>query len=146
MELDSIDASTLGTGPADRTQHVLPIEYATKAPAEARRFVVEHATELPTPVLHDALLLVSELVTNAIRHGAPQIMLRVKTHPPRIQVSVEDGGTGMPRLPTGPLNTLRESGHGLFLVDAIAAAWGVIPSPTQSGKTVWFELGEAAAQ
>jgi hypothetical protein len=86
----------------------------------------------------DASLLLSELVTNVIRHvdTRASLVLRVDLSEPALRISVADAS------PTHP--TLREpapqqpGGHGLQLVAALANQWGVDEHPT--GKQVWFEL------
>ena len=90
--------------------------------------------------LEDATLLVSELVTNAVRHapreGLPKIELRLKVDPARVRVVVSDPGTGFvakPRLPTAS----ESSGWGLYLVDRLADRWGII---TRDRSEVWFEI------
>jgi anti-sigma regulatory factor (Ser/Thr protein kinase) len=91
-------------------------------------------------VLEDATLLVSELVTNAVRHapkdGSPEVELRLKLDPERVRVVVSDPGAGFaatPRLPTAS----ESSGWGLYLVDRIADRWGVI---SKDRNEVWFEI------
>lgn len=82
------------------------------------------------------VLLVSEVVTNALIHGAGQVCVRVLNYGPRMRVEVSDDGDAMPALRGFDIGT--EGGRGLALVDALAAAWGVDPVPGR--KTVWFEL------
>lgn len=108
-----------------------------QAPAIARRQVSDHAVELPGAVVDDAMLLVSELVTNAVRHGEPHIVLRLRPHPPGIGVSVQDGGQELPELPDEP-DESRPGGRGLRIVDTLATEWGI--EPASPGKVVWFEL------
>ncbi|WP_323132101.1 ATP-binding protein [Kineococcus indalonis] len=117
-------------------QTTLPLD--PRAAGEARRFLRaaicrEHAAS----VLEGAELLVSELVTNGVRHAAPPITLRVACDGSRgLQVSVSDGE------PAGPApreaHDEAESGRGMSLVDYISDDWGV--QPHQDGKTVWFTL------
>jgi anti-sigma regulatory factor (Ser/Thr protein kinase) len=85
-----------------------------------------------------AELLVSELVTNAVVHAQSRLVLQVEVADPRVEVSVEDLGGGLP-LPT-PDAPEDDSvgGRGLLLVDALADSWGCEQTP--SGKRVWFEL------
>jgi len=82
-------------------------------------------------------LLVSEVATNALIHGAGQVRVRVLDHGPRLRVEVSDDSEALPALRT--FDHHAEGGRGLALVDALAAAWGADPRP--GGKTVWFEVG-----
>jgi anti-sigma regulatory factor (Ser/Thr protein kinase) len=85
----------------------------------------------------DAVLLVSELVGNAVRHtGARVFGLRMGRRRGWIRVEVRDPSRGLPCLmPVAPTDT---SGRGLFLVDMLADRWGVDLLPR--GKNTWFEM------
>jgi len=102
----------------------------------ARNFVLERLSG--TAVDHDvALLLTSELVTNAIRHARTSFAVEVgPTDDGRVQVSVSDASPEMPRPMDAPPEA--QSGRGLFFVDRYATAWGI--DPTADGKRVWFAL------
>lgn len=107
--------------------------------------VARHALDgldgrLPADQLGDVRLLVSELVTNALRHAGSepqeQIRLAVTVSEAAIRVEVRDQGTGFEPHPL-PDDPDRESGWGLFLVETLSDRWGVEPgAPTR----VWFEL------
>lgn len=125
---------------ADDTGVVLELPTGTDAPATARRFVTEHAADLPTRVRYDAQLLVSEIVTNAVVHGRPTITLRVSIDPPGIGVAVHDTGESLPGAPPDGVDPAAPSGRGLLIVQALATAWGITPSDPEPGKTVWFRL------
>jgi anti-sigma regulatory factor (Ser/Thr protein kinase) len=88
-------------------------------------------------MLATALLLVSELVTNAVRHGEPPVWLRIDGTR-RLHVGVSDEGADLPMMER-PGDVGAESGRGLLLVDALASDWGCDQEPGH-GKTVWFEL------
>jgi anti-sigma regulatory factor (Ser/Thr protein kinase) len=87
----------------------------------------------------DVGLLVSELVTNSVRHaGQPagaSVHIRVAELDGGVRVEVEDRGHGPVRLRAkGPSD---QGGFGLRLVETLAARWGV---SHQHGTRVWFEL------
>ena len=119
-------------------QLVLPS--TAEAPGVARAYVAARAVRLPMELIDDAMLLVSELVTNAVRHGSPRITLTVRNDPAGIGVGVTDHGQTLPMLPQRQPNDPMTSGRGLLIVDALATAWGVISTDPPPGKTVWFEL------
>ena len=105
----------------------------------ARRAVEELACLEPT-VLEDVRLIVSELVANSVEHspqreGTP-IGLTVSVSAPRVRVEVDDGGHGFTPAPSRP-PVDAPSGRGLFVVDQLAASWGVTG---EGGTHVWCEL------
>ncbi|MFJ8745362.1 ATP-binding protein [Embleya sp. NPDC127516] len=113
----------------------------------ARDFVRLRLTGIgaPAEVVDDAVLLVSELHGNAVRH-APGAHVTVRfVHDPKrsvFTVAVQDHGHAHPRAAdttdtTDPAE-LKDSGRGLALVAAIATAWGWHPLP--DGKAVWFTI------
>ena len=114
------------------------------APALARRFVGESARGLPPDLIGDAELLVSELVSNAVRHGRPEITLRVSLDPPLIGVAVHDDGAAVPDTEVVRPEPSAPSGRGLYLVDQVSSDWGVTPSDPPPGKTVWFRIDPRA--
>lgn len=95
----------------------------------------------PTPHPDSAVLLLSEVVTNAVRYGAAPISLSVECAELRgLVVRVSDAGQSLPRLRpvTGADENTDEGGRGMWLVDQLSEAWGVDVTP--GGKTVWFRL------
>ena len=84
----------------------------------------------------------SEIVTNAIRHGRPSVTLQLSLHPPGIGVSVHDHGDveAMPVGDTPMPDVGQPGGRGLLIVRTVATSWGVVPSDPPPGKTVWFRL------
>jgi len=107
--------------------------------AAARRFVRETLGDRPCAA--DAVLLASELATNAILHTASgdrgSFGVAVHQVPALVRVEVTDGGSrAVPTL--GPRRRLEPSGRGLFLVEQLAARWGHRGGP--SGRVVWCEL------
>ena len=118
-----------------RAERELPV--SREAPALARSFLrkatcVEHHKE----VVEDAVLLVSELVTNSVLHGGPPVVVAVDCAEHSLEVRVRDGSTGMP----APRSARRtdENGRGLALVAEMSAEWGV--DPVADGKNVWFVI------
>lgn len=109
-----------------------------EASATARRLVRELArARLPGPAVQDAVLLTSELVTNAVRHGpGEEIRVHVSVDEEGVVVVVSDRGRGFD--PGAP----RIDGHagrwGLELVEALATDWGV--ASRAGGTDVWFEI------
>ena len=85
-----------------------------------------------------ALLLVSELATNAIRHGAPPVRMSLRLERDRLRVEVTDRSPALPELShPGPDQT---GGRGLQIVQQLAAKWGARVLPRRLGKPVWFDL------
>ena len=109
-----------------------------QAVSDARRTLRERCHHLPQPVLDDVLLLTSELVTNAVQHGAGEIHCCLRSGPQGLRVEVSEAGSSLPHpVELGP-DAL--SGRGLHIVDTVAARWGAAPDPSNHGKTVWFEI------
>lgn len=117
---------------------------AIELPAEpgavgiGRRFVVLTLAAWDCSALADsARLLVSEVLTNAVRHGLGPIELRLRRSERELTVEVTD------RAPVAPNRRQAdeddESGRGLLLVEALTDQWGT--RPTDDGKSVWFTLG-----
>jgi anti-sigma regulatory factor (Ser/Thr protein kinase) len=113
---------------------------------EARHAFAEHHPPLPQSVQDDVALLVTELVTNAVRHGGAEdgrpLLVDFRSRGGRIRVEVLDLGTDFD-LPARRGEVSPSGGWGLFLVDKIADRWGVSRAP--AGTCVWFELPVAAA-
>jgi anti-sigma regulatory factor (Ser/Thr protein kinase) len=89
-----------------------------------------------------ARLLISEVVTNAVRFAGrlPALRLALVAHPDRVRFLVGDGS---PLIPVArSAGSADESGRGIHLVAALASAWGVLEASEESGlgKEVWFEL------
>ncbi len=84
-----------------------------------------------------AVLLTSELVTNAVRHEAGQtVMLAITCSCDRLRVDVHDTSRALPAVAEAPGDA--EAGRGLLLVATLAAEWGFYRTP--AGKAVYFTL------
>ena len=112
-----------------------------RSPAAARGFAKSTVTRLlgrPVPPLlgDDIELIVSELVTNAVRAGSSRIVVGVGLDDGRIRLHVTDEAGGWPEpRHAGVYDT---HGRGLPLVSALSASWGGRLAPP--GKVVWAEL------
>lgn len=116
---------------------------ATKdAPARARQLVRETICDaLPKDDRWRAELIVTELVTNAIRHGPGgpvELALECGGHAVRGQVA--DPGPGIRRHQLVRRRAIDEGGRGLFLVDALSDRWGL----SDDRSRVWFEVSAQA--
>ncbi|GDY80389.1 hypothetical protein SAV31267_098740 [Streptomyces avermitilis] len=104
--------------------------------AQARQHTT---TQLTTWNLTDTTftteLIVSELVTNAIRYGHPPIQLRLIHHNHTLTTEVSDTSNTTPHMRRA--RTYDEGGRGLLLIGQLAQRWGTRHTPT--GKTVWTE-------
>ncbi|TDD26026.1 ATP-binding protein [Actinomadura sp. KC06] len=118
---------------------------AARARGLTRRALREWRVSDPGDV-DDVVLIVDELVTNAVVHGAGPVRLALRLRGDRLDGEVGDAA---PAEPSGPRNPLAgaapaeprvldwaEAGRGLLLVAALATGYGARPEP--SGKTVWF--------
>lgn len=124
----------------DPTEAEVPLPSRPESAATARRLtqvVILRHWGLAPKITEEAVLLVSELVGNAVRHtGARVFGLRLHRRRGWIRVEVRDPSRGLPCLM--PVQELDISGRGLFLVDKLADRWGVDLLPR--GKTTWFEM------
>ncbi len=106
--------------------------------AEARRLVAGYLRERGEDDGEVAVLLVSELVTNAILYGRAPLELRAHTEGSALRVEVRDQEPASPPVLRGDVNLTEIGGRGLQLVDTLADRWGW--SAEATGKVVWFEL------
>lgn len=113
------------------------------SPSAARRFVQDALVDMGERDAEDiAVLLASELVTNAVLHGEAPISLQVSCTKELLRVEVTDSSSTKPApRQAGPGAV---SGRGLDLVDALSSAWGV-DQHADNGKAVWFELPLASS-
>ena len=111
---------------------------AGDAPRAARKAVADCCTRASTgpECAEHAVLLTSEVVTNALRNGTGQVRVGCDADTLTVRVEVGDDDRGRPHVRRAGAD--EESGRGMFLVDALASAWGV--TDTAHGKVVWFEV------
>ncbi|GAA2757504.1 ATP-binding protein [Actinopolymorpha rutila] len=122
MTVVSVESSTSSTA------LVLPFEVASARAARRRLAADLRAAGIASDEVHDAVLVLSELVGNALRHARPlpagALRVTWRRHPHRLEVSVTDGGGPTePRPLELPASAL--GGRGLAIVDDLSARWGV---------------------
>jgi anti-sigma regulatory factor (Ser/Thr protein kinase) len=116
-----------------------PDARSVRVAREATRQCLER---FPSECAEVAAAIVSELVSNAIRHGSPPIRLLLSTQPTRITITVVDAGSAEPVVKNAA--PLDQQGRGLEIVEALSDRWGV--SHDKSGKAVWCELDVVPAR
>jgi anti-sigma regulatory factor (Ser/Thr protein kinase) len=118
---------------------VLKLERTTDAPRRARARVRDLEAELGRERTEDATLLISELVTNAVKYGPEEGEIRVviTREAVSVRITVHDPGAGaLPEMRPSDSPPHEGGGHGLRLVDKVADRWGVERGSTR----VWFEI------
>lgn len=107
---------------------------------EVRRFVSDAVGATPPAVADLAVLLASELATNAVIHapGAYVVTVRCGADGDRVRVEVADRSPASAR--RCRYSSTSATGRGLGMVEDAASAWGIEPRPGAIGKAVWFEL------
>jgi anti-sigma regulatory factor (Ser/Thr protein kinase) len=124
------------------TSHVVELRFrhpARPAAIGRARHDVEDAlnqTGLDPHTSGDLMLLVSELVTNAVRHArSERFEVRLDVGPEKLRLEVHDEGAGFqPEIAPTEDGT---GGYGLYIVDRLADRWGV---ERDSGGVIWLEL------
>lgn len=128
-------AASVGSDVVATARQRLPADPASAR--SARRFV---ATTLASwgcgDIEDEALLLVSELVTNALIHARTEVEVALRLRPDRLRVEVVDFGTDGVR--RRDATSEAQSGRGMALTEALASAWGI--DYVLAGKIVWFEM------
>ena len=113
------------------------LESTPAAPALARGALDSFEGRISPERMRDVRLLVSELVTNAVRHADGEaVRLVVAVSDSLLRIEVHDPGNGFEVKPP-PDDPLRASGWGLVLVEELADRWGIDHDPR---TRVWFEM------
>ena len=114
------------------------IPLSLRAPTEARHALDGLASALPSKVLEDLRLIVTELVANSVKHsglrqGEP-IALRIQASRERVHVEVADVAGGVSPVARHPGVFSDSGGWGLYLVDHLADRWGQVPGDGVSAE------------
>ncbi|MEV5408983.1 ATP-binding protein [Thermopolyspora sp. NPDC052614] len=119
-----------------------PLACDAASAGEARRAVRRELRDWgAADLVDDCSLIVTELVTNAVRHGDGVIHFRLGTNGSWVYGEVFDEGTALPRVCQADSDS--PGGRGLVIVDKLADEWGVAEL-LGGGKIVWFLLGTRA--
>ncbi len=112
----------------------LELPREASSPGIARLIVTAHGAGLPPERLKSANLMVSELVSNACRHGSGRIQLTVHSGADGVRAEVLDEGSGASIAKADPRPA--RGGWGLHFVDRLSDSWGV----ETDASRVWFQL------
>jgi anti-sigma regulatory factor (Ser/Thr protein kinase) len=122
--------------------HSFAVSTGRDAPSAVRDALRERGAHLPRQMRDDLLLLLTEVVTNAVRHsGATQgdpIQIAMNENHDCVRVEVTDPGDGFQPPDRLVPDLSKTGGLGLVLVDRLSRAWGT--RRTARGALVWFEL------
>lgn len=112
------------------------------APPDASSARSAPTNRLPQETCEDAVLLVSEIVGNSLRHARSEARIRVDLIGRVMRVEVADDSPELPQLQNAPADAT--DGRGVRILEEVASRWGAdrrtVPPP---GKVVWFELAGA---
>jgi anti-sigma regulatory factor (Ser/Thr protein kinase) len=116
----------------------LALPHAPEAAATARHAVRDVLTDRgwPDELVASVVLVVCELVTNAVVHGLPPVGLRLRVISGFAAGRVTDRSSALPVPAVAGVEA--EDGRGLAIVAAMAARWGTHLLPESEGKAVWF--------
>ncbi len=111
-------------GPSTQIGGSFPL--APRAPGEARRLLAPLGGRIPPEVLIDLELLVSEMVTNSVKHSGRSdrhVDVSIRAAPDAVRVEVRDGGPGFEPIPPRAAPPPGAGGWGLFILDRLATRW-----------------------
>ncbi|MFF5080764.1 SpoIIE family protein phosphatase [Actinoplanes sp. NPDC000266] len=142
----SAEAGAISDSPAGGLVRRVRLPNDRRTPAAARALVRSVLEEAGLDsLLNEALLLTTELSTNAVVHANTELDIEVRADETGLTVTVTDFAPGpVEQLAVGPRNEsvdigeVAERGRGLLLVDHFASRWGTVHEGT--GKGVWFRL------
>ena len=119
----------------DRSRFFLPVPLAARA---VRAFVAETLTTWGAQhLVNGAVVVVTELVSNAIRHASSPFRFTISQRGDAVRFSVHDAGPGVPSPRTASADS--PDGRGVALIAALSQDWGT--DVVRDGKVVWAELG-----
>lgn len=115
-------------------------------PSEVRRaraFVRANLPATASGQQETVLLLVSEIMTNAVLHGRSSVCLTMTLHEEgAVLIGVSDESSALPRQRDAQRD--EEDGRGLQIVRELSDDWGSVPLDVNGGKIVWFRVSEPA--
>jgi anti-sigma regulatory factor (Ser/Thr protein kinase) len=138
--VDEVARSDTEAEHADRASLDVVFDAAPRSISMARHAVarmIDPTLRIPIELAEDVLLLVSELVTNAVLHARTAVHVSARARPGRILVAVGDDDPHNTPQQT-EAGTTATSGRGMRLVELLASSWGVEMGATS--KVVWFEV------
>ncbi|WP_328615436.1 ATP-binding protein [Amycolatopsis sp. NBC_00355] len=135
----SLDARPTDPGVlADENESVETVETTVKADlkelARVRGWARALLPDLTAELLTDIVMVLDELVSNALRHAKPPIRVRLRRDRGTLRIEIDDSSpvAAIPKSPS------LKGGRGMWIVEKTSAAWGQLRRP--GGKTVWAEL------
>ena len=119
----------------------MSLSRSSLSPGQARTAVLHFLAErnIDGELKNAAALVVTELVTNAVRHGGEPIELHVELTDETLRVEVADSDQHVDAVHTTAVNADWVTGRGLALVEGFSQRWGA-DGQADRGKTVWAEL------
>ena len=122
----------------EQRERRLVLRPQTSAPQQARDFVVETLAAWQLESWQEpAVLITSELVTNAVDHAGTDVAVRILRASSEVRIEVSDGAADQePHI--GAPGARARGGVGLVIVERLADAWGV--EKRRNGKAVWVRL------
>lgn len=134
----------MGTAQGSGFDAVVDLPSDPSSPRTARHFLGRTLAQwqLPAAMVEVATLLVSELTSNAVRHGCGVVTVSIRLRHGAVRVEVHDASRVLPLRRSADLED--EGGRGVWLVESLASRWGADTHPGD-GKDVWFELDTGGA-